>query len=377
MKRRKGKARADWVNKVEDVGLVYHHTQGKPYWDESVYYEFTAKEVDVLEAATNELQRICLLAGQKIIDDNRFAEFGIPQLAWQAITDTWITEPPAIYGRMDLAYNGYDPPKLLEYNADTPTALLESAVVQWYWLEEVHKGADQFNSIHERLVAKWKELRGYLDNVLYFAHLDDPQGEDTMTANYLRDTASQAGFDARGILVRDIGWDGKEFVDMQNRAMRAIFKLYPWEWMMHEGFGPHAIETMNVVNWVEPIWKMLWSNKAILPLLWEMFPNHPNLLPAYFDGPRDLKEWIRKPKMSREGANVTVHSSDGPDLTTGGDYGEEGFVYQELASIFHGEGQYAVLGSWVIDGESGGMGIRESDGPVTRNESRFVPHLFS
>jgi glutathionylspermidine synthase len=36
-----------------------------------------------------------------------------------------------LYGRFDLAYRGDGPPKLLEYNADTPTALFEAAVVQW------------------------------------------------------------------------------------------------------------------------------------------------------------------------------------------------------------------------------------------------------
>lgn len=79
-----------------------------------------------------------------------------------AIVWSWNEEPPAIYGRFDLAYDGIHPPKLLEYNADTPTALLEASVVQWYWLQDVFPKDDQFNSIHEHLVAKWKELKDYV-----------------------------------------------------------------------------------------------------------------------------------------------------------------------------------------------------------------------
>ncbi|HEY1913572.1 MAG TPA: glutathionylspermidine synthase family protein, partial [Vicinamibacterales bacterium] len=134
MHRRTIEPRADWLEQVQARGLVYAQTADRPYWNESVYYEFTAAEVDRLEAATGELQRLCLEAGQHIIDRNRFAEFGIPALAVDAIRRTWDAEPPAIYGRFDLAFDGQDI-KLLEYNADTPTALLEASVIQWDWLQ--------------------------------------------------------------------------------------------------------------------------------------------------------------------------------------------------------------------------------------------------
>ncbi len=58
------------------------------------------------------------------------------------------------------------PAKLLEYNADTPTSIFEAAVFQWTWLEQaierniIPKRADQFNSIHERLIDAWKKLGG-------------------------------------------------------------------------------------------------------------------------------------------------------------------------------------------------------------------------
>jgi len=376
VQRRVIRPRPDWEKTVEAQGLIYHHTQNKVYWNESAYYAFSSREVDELEAATNELQRLCLEAGQHIIDNKRFAEFGIPQAAVDAIVWAWNAEPPAIYERFDLAYDGTRPPKLLEYNADTPTGLLEASVVQWYWLKDTQPGADQFNSIHERLVAKWRELKAYLKPPLSFAAAEDVQAEDLMTATYMRDTATEAGLETAALLMKDIGWveGDKQFVDLDGAPIQSIFKLYPWEWLVHEDFGPHLLETYRTVQWIEPIWKMMWSNKALLAVLWELYPNHPNLLPAYLDGPRDLTHYVKKPKLAREGANITLVGDY--TIQTPGDYGEEGFVYQALTPIPVFDGNYAVIGSWLVDGVACGMGIRESDGPITDNVSRFVPHMF-
>jgi len=368
--------RQGWREIVSKQGLTFHTPGGRTYWDESAYYRFKSWQIDELERATNELHEMCLKAAQYVIDRKRFADFGIPEAAVPAILEAWEAEPPAIYGRFDFSYDGKTPAKLLEYNADTPTALLEAAVIQWYWLQDVAPREDQFNSIHERLVAKWKELLDYIPTrPLYFVHAGDE--EDLMTATYLRDTAEQAGFKTAALLMKDIGWDPEQncFVDLDGRPMGAIFKLYPWEWMVHEEFGTHALELSGKVQWIEPIWKLLLSNKAILAILWEMFPGHANLLETYLDGPRTLRQYVKKPKMSREGANITLRS-DRETAETAGDYGEEGYVYQAAAPLPDFGGNRPVIGSWVIDGVSGGMGIRESSGPVTDNLSRFVPHLF-
>ncbi|MBM4264078.1 MAG: glutathionylspermidine synthase family protein [Deltaproteobacteria bacterium] len=162
MKRVSTAPRPDWQQKVEALGLIYHHTGDQPYWNEAAYYSFETKEIDRIELATNELHEMCLQAAQHIIDKNRFDELAIPPQAVPIIKQAWEDEPPALYGRFDLAYDG-DHLKLLEYNADTPTALLEAAVVQWHWLEERFPGADQFNSIHEKLLAKWQELRAVVN----------------------------------------------------------------------------------------------------------------------------------------------------------------------------------------------------------------------
>jgi len=369
--------RRGWQAKVEELGLTFH-TPGDPYWYESAHYVLSAEEVDTLERATNRLHEMCVAAAGHVIEKKRFDDLGIPPFARDLVVRSWEADTPSIYGRFDLAYDGEGPPKLLEYNADTPTALYEAAVVQWKWLEELHPGKDQFNSIHERLIATWKELKPYLKGEpLYFASLDD--AEDIVTSSYLRDCASQAGISTDQLFVGKIGWDHRRrlFVDEAERPMQSVFKLYPWEWMLDEDFAPFLV-TDEATQWIEPAWKILLSSKGILPILWELYPNDPNLLEAYLDrGENRLREYAKKPLFSREGANVTLYDDRGPLAASEGDYGKEGFIYQALARLPEFDGQRAVVGSWMVGQEAAGIGIRESAGPITDNRSRFVPHRMA
>jgi glutathionylspermidine synthase len=386
--------RRDWQDRVARVGLTFHTlADGSPYWDESAYWEFSSAEIDRLEAATAEIQRLALAAGDVILNQDRLAQMGIPSAAAPAIRAAWNNEPPALYGRLDLAYDGTSI-KLLEYNADTPTGLVEAAVAQWYWLQDCFPEADQFNSLHEKLVAKWKDLKDYVNSPAYFA--DVGTDEDRMTTAYLQDTAQQGGLKTHHIAVHEIGWDSKRlcFVDLDNHAIETLFKLYPWEWLLNEPFGPQALSTLPPASplrtygpqkdrrqwgsmlWIEPIWKMLWSNKALLAILWELNPGHDLLLPAYLDSPRELSSYVRKPLLGREGSGIAV-VRDGL-LAEGVMSGDSApaCVYQALASMASDGGKLAVFGSWLVDGEPAGMGIRESKGLVTNNTSCFVPHLF-
>jgi glutathionylspermidine synthase len=375
VKRHTHPARPDWQAKVESVGLRHHTPSGEPYWHEDAHYTFTLSEVNRIEEATRDLHALCVEAAEVVIRDRRYAELCIPASAVPLIESSWEMDAPSLYGRFDLSYDGTGSPKLLEYNADTPTSLVEAAVAQWYWLEECFPADDQFNRIHEALVETWRGLRPYLLSPrIHFACMAD--AEDEATIAYLRDTAQQAGLETVQLTVDEIGWNGADWLDVDDAPIRAAFKLYPWEWMVHEQFAPHLLTTRERVQWIEPAWKMILSNKGILPILWELNPGHPNLLPAYRDdllfGEADA--YVIKPLLSREGANVRIVSPWHPEAQTGGDYGEEGHIYQEYAPLPEFGGARPVIGSWVIGGEAAGMGIRESDGPITDNLSRFVPH---
>ena len=374
VKRMRVPQRPDWQAKVEALGFRYHSVGGV-YWDEGACYAFTADEVDRIEAAAAELHARCLQAVARVVERRDFTRFAVPEAFHALIETSWHARHPSLYGRFDLAWDGRGEPKLLEYNADTPTALLEASVVQWYWLQDVSSDYDQFNSIHEKLIARWQAMRAALpaDGRVYFA-CDSTSAEDRGNVDYLRDTATQAALDARAIDIADIGWDGNRFVDLDDAPIAALFKLYPWEWMLREEFGPNlARDTMRVI---EPPWKMLLSNKAILPVLWEMFPGHPNLLEASFDAGRFATDFVKKPLYSREGANVAITTA-GSTLESAGDYGAEGFIWQRYQELPVFDGAHPVIGAWIVGDEPAGMGIREDASPITTDASRFVPHYFA
>ncbi len=359
--------RADWRERAQRLGFAFAEIAGEPYWDETAYWRFDGGEIDTLDDATGELQRLCLAAAEHAVRWTRHETLGIPAEVWPLVVQSWERQDPSLYGRMDLRWDGSGAPKLLEYNADTPTALFEAAVVQWEWLTCAMPGQDQFNSIHETPIAAWRGLK--LPPTVHFACMDGSE-EDRGTVDYLRDTAMQAGKQAPFLPVGSIGWDGRDFVDLASRPIRACFKLYPWEFMLSDPFGQHIGGAD--VRWLEPPWRLLLSSKGLLALLWELFPGHPNLLPAFREPGRTGGPEIAKPLWGREGANMTA-----PGYSTDGPYGESGFVYQQWAELPCAGGRYPVLGSWVVAGRACGLGIREDDTPITRDSSRFVPHCFA
>jgi glutathionylspermidine synthase len=176
--------------------------------------------------------------------------------------------------------------------------------------------------------------------------------------------------------IEEIGWDPARsiYVDLQGEAIEYLFKLYPWEWMMREEFGAHL--TASRTQFIEPMWKAALSCKGLLPILWEIFPEHPNLLPAYFEEDR-LNAYAKKPLYSREGANIELYSNNKCLVKADGPYGGEGHIYQALQFLPSFDGHHPVIGSWVIDGQSAGMCIREDSAIVTTNISNFVPHYFA
>jgi glutathionylspermidine synthase len=365
--------RPNWRKRVEQYGFHFHTLKGEPYWDESACYQLSRFEVDQLELATDTLHQMCLELVQDVIDNRQLGLFLIPPSFEEFVIRSWEEQEPSIYGRFDLAYDGVGPPKLLEYNADTPTALVEAAVVQWFWLKDIDERGDQFNSIHERLIEAWQALRERDSSPIHFAAMAS-QVEDYLTVEYLRDTCIQAGFETSYLDVEQIGWDAnrRTFVDMANLPIRRAFKLYPWEWMIREEFGRNILAAPT--KWVEPPWKMILSCKSILPLLYQKYPDSPFLLPASFDESDMDGSFVRKPVQAREGANIQVYVNGKLEHETAGVYAQGPYVYQRLGPVKAYDGRYPVFGSWVVNGVACGVGNREDGQIVTTNLSRFVPH---
>ncbi|MBB3952583.1 glutathionylspermidine synthase [Aureimonas jatrophae] len=377
-----------WQDKAEALGFGFHEMYGEPYWLDDAYYRFTMREIeDEVEAPTEELHALCLaLVDEVVASEALLTRLAIPPAQFDTVRDAWRGSRRHLYGRFDLAYDGTGPAKLLEYNADTPTAVFETGYFQYGWLTDqialgrLPRGADQFNLLQESLVEAFAAFPA--DRIFHFAAVLDNE-EDRGTATYLMDCAVQAGHPTRLIDVASIGVDAQgRFTDPHEQVIDRCFKLYPWEDMMREPFA--AFLPRSGTEWVEPAWKAILSNKGMLPLLWERHPGHPNLLPAFFeDDPRaaELADHVRKPFHSREGENVAIVEAGETREVSEGAYGDGPAVVQGLTPLFRsrdegGGEQYAVLGSWVVGDRACGLGMREDRSRITRNLSRFVPHAI-
>ncbi|MGJ5024804.1 glutathionylspermidine synthase family protein [Bradyrhizobium oligotrophicum] len=377
--------RDDWRETAARCGFDFYELDGERYWDERAYYAFTIAEIELgIEEPTAELEQMCLALVARVVGDEALLRrLKIPQAVWPLLAESWRRRDGSLYGRFDLSYQGgRTPAKLLEYNADTPTSIFEAAVFQWTWLEQAIERrilpgrADQYNSIHERLIERWRAL-GKRRRV-HLAGLT-ANAEDATTLAYLADTAAQGGLTTTILDVADIGWrETGGFVDLDDEDIALAFKLYPWEWMFRDAFGAKLAQAPT--QWIEPPWKAILSNKGILPLLWQMHEGHPNLLPAYFeDDPKAASlgpSFVRKPIYSREGANVSLVSDGVAVSAQDGPYGAEGFIRQALAPLPDFGGVFPVIGSWLVDHQPCGLSIREDTSPITGNRSRFLPHAI-
>ncbi|MCW0404464.1 putative acid--amine ligase YgiC [Xanthomonas sacchari] len=374
--------RGDWRAQAAEYGFRFHTIDGQRYWDERAYYAFSLRQIERdLEDPSAELHGMAMgLLDEIVASEALMQRLAIPPAFRDWIADSWRRREPHLYGRLDLAYDGRGPAKLYELNYDTPTSLFESAFFQWQWLEDqraqgrLPDEADQFNSIHEALLERFAALAGGLPPPLYFAAVRDSE-EDQGTIAYLRDCAAQAGVGGELIAIEDIGLssDGR-YTDLDDTVIGALFKLYPLEDMFAERFG-QALPGSGL-RLLEPPWKALLSNKGILPLLWERHRGHPNLLPAAFDDGSALPPgWVRKPLHSREGANIVLHLDDGRVLESDGPYAGP-YIRQQAHPLPAFEGRYPMVGSWIVGDRACGIGIREDDGPITRDSARFLPHAI-
>jgi len=377
--------RAGWVAKAESVGFLYHAGEGRPYWDESAAYAFSLREIEEdLEPAADALHDLCLdLVDEVVRDDALMARLAIPKKHRPFVADSWFAREPTLYGRFDFAYDGSGPPKLYEYNADTPTSVFEAAVFQWMWLEDMlasgalPAGTDQFNSLNEALRDRFAAI--FPDGGFVHFASDAGSVEDRQTVRFFEDLAAQVGVEPRYLTMAEIGLtaDGR-FVDDERDLLQAAFKLYPWEDMLREPYAPDLPGAK--VRWLEPPWKAILSNKGILPLLWERHPEHPNLLPAYFDNDPAADQlgeaWVKKPLFSREGADIEVHAPGVDEPVAPGGYGAEGAIRQAFHPPPTFDGVHPVVGVWMVGDQPRGLGVREDDSLITKNLARFVPHVI-
>ncbi|OAA40577.1 glutathionylspermidine synthase [Metarhizium rileyi] len=395
-------------------GLVFSSEPGKePYWPDDRYYSFTSKEIELMKTAGKEVYEMCCEAAEYLVDhpDILVQKMAIPSFALDQIKESWKRghDWGSIYGRFDFSFGGLDhpdprlrTPKFYEFNADTPTSLVEGACIQELWLRQTGHGQSQFNTLTEDLIEAWKRQMPLIDKKLnmkdrkakvYFASCrQEKTGEDAMTTALLNDTCQQAGWPTQSVFMDQIHFDqDRGLCDHNGEHIDVLFKLYPYEHVAEDADAEKYFKDMGKVGgtiWIEPPYKMLWSNKALFAILWDLFKDDPRskwLLPTYIESekPDTLTAYARKPIFSREGHSTTLYKDESviADLPSKW-FGKEGYVVQELsmpAQFRDGREniKYPVLGLWFVNGCPSGLGVREDASPITSTACVYVPHSIS
>lgn len=383
MQRISSKVRPNLDQVAKENGFEFHVIDNETYWDESHYYQFTLNQIENdIEDPTAEIHAMAMDCAAEIFKDEQHLQtLGLPFAYWDYVANSFKQKDPFLYGRIDLAYNGTGPAKLYEFNYDTPTSLYEAAYFQWLWLEDAKKSGllaentDQYNLIQEKLIERFASINP--DKTMYFASTRG-HNEDIGTTEYIRDCATQAGLTTQFICLEDIGLDqSDQFIDLDYQQINHIFKLYPWEFMFEEEFA--SFLPLSNTRWIEPSWKWVLSNKGFLAFLWHKNKGHPNLLETHIEDNSQSQVasgWVRKQFLSREGANITLNAGSGKYLVADGPYAGHKTIRQACHLLPDFDGNFPVIGSWVVGDEAVGIGIREDLTLITQDTSRFVPHCI-
>ena len=374
---------------LEQMGFSWHTDKDGSSYIADELVCVSASEANAYYKAANELYDMYVAAAQNVIDNNRFAELGIPFSLVDAIKMSWDNDVHwHLYGRFDLA-GGLDKRgiKLIEFNADTPTSLFEAAILQWALLKQNNLNEqEQFNSIYESLMDNFKRLITLEESVegfeeyykgwkILFSSLAND--EDALTTRLLEHIAREAGFETAFAYIDEVEFsvDGV-FKDGVNYEY--LFKLIPWESIAIEEGELAVLLTQVMKNQkaiiLNPAYTLLFQSKGILKVLWELYPNHPLLLETS-DKPLQGKKCVKKPLFGREGANVAIIEANGQvSFETAGDYGNEKFIYQEFCEFNECKNELYQAGVFFAH-EGCGLGFRKG-GLVLDNFAKFVGHII-
>jgi glutathionylspermidine synthase len=377
---------------LDEIGFTWHTDSDGTKYVSHELVQLTKEEAEAYYEAANTIYDMYVEAAEYVIDNNLFFELGIPFNLIEMIKKSWETDVHwHIYGRFDLAggIDGKDI-KLIEFNADTPTALFETALLQWAILKSNEMDeAKQFNNVYEAISNNFKRLITLFDDTEKFNELYDGwkilfssvegNDEEEATTKLLQQMANDAGFVTGFEFLQNVQFDDDGIYDKDGNAYEYWFKLYPWEDMATD--EPELTTTLTHIMQkqkaiiLNPAYTLLFQSKGIMAILYELFPDSPYLLQTSFEPLKDIKQ-VEKPVFGREGANTKIIEANSTiSMQTDGPYDNYKKVYQEFvefAEDIHGvKYQAGVFFAY----EACGLGFRKG-GNILDNMSKFVGHVI-
>ena len=375
---------------LEELGFVWHTDSDDSSYIADELVVLSEEEAEAYANATNELYDMFVEAGEYVIENELFHEIGIPFNLVDIIKKSWESDVHwHLYGRFDFA-GGVDgkPIKLLEFNADTPTALFESAIIQWAMLKQNGlEESRQFNFIYEALLDNFKRIVTLQEDTSSFDELyegwkflfssikGNPEEENTV--RLLQHIATEAGYNTEFGYIDEVEFD-ENGIYYNEEKYELWFKLIPWEDIAIEESDLAMILTKIIDNQeaiiFNPAYTLMFQSKGFLKILWDLYPNHPLLLESSFE-PLDGKKQVRKPIFGREGGDVAILNANGEVEEENKDiYGNHKMLYQEYVELPTDElgnsYQAGVFYAW----EACGVGFRRG-GKILNNMSKFVGHI--
>lgn len=378
-------------NTLEDIGLHWHTDCDDTSYIDNELVEVTLDETEAFYNAGNELYDMFVEAGEYVIKNNLFFELDIPPTLIDIIKQSWENEVHwHIYGRFDFA-GGLDgkPIKLLEFNADTPTLLYESAVIQWAMLKYNKMNEDsQFNNIYNAISDNFKRMITLGDDISKFDEIyegwkilfSSVRGnvEEERTTRFLMECAKNAGLKSEFCYIDEVSFSEESGVYCDEEQFEFLFKLLPWEIISIDEpelalIINNMMKNKNTI-FLNPAYTILFQSKMMMKILWDLYPNHPLLLESS-NMPLSGKKQVKKVSFGREGANVDILDSNGDILqSTNGIYGNYKPIYQEYYELNSHNGFYYQPNVFFAY-ESCGLGFRKSSG-IMDNFAKFVPHII-
>ena len=377
---------------LEELGFAWHtDSDGSKYVSDKLV-KISVDDAEKYYEATNEIYDMYVKSAEYVIENNLFFELGIPFNLIDAIKKSWENDVHwHIYGRFDLA-GGIDnkPIKLIEFNADTPTSLFETTLLQWALLKHNDMNEfQQFNNVYETITDNFKRLITLFDDPEKFDERYDgwkilfssvsENAEEEATTKFLQQMATDAGFETGFEYLENTHFDDEGIYDSEDNKYEYWFKLYPWEDIAID--EPELMTTLTQIMQnqeaivINPAYTLLFQSKGMLKILYDLFPDSPYLLQTSFEPLKGIK-YVEKAVFGREGANTKIVDKYGRTLEeTDGDYGNYKKVYQEYVDFpqdINGDKYQAGV---FFAYEACGMSFRKGS-EIMDNMSKFVGHII-
>lgn len=377
---------------LESIGFYWHTDEDKSPYVADELVVVSQDEADKYYEATNELYDMFVEAGEHVMENDLLHEIGIPFNLVDMVKQSWENDIHwHLYGRFDLA-GGVDgkPIKLIEFNADTPTALFETAIVQWALLKA--NGMDnrsQFNNTYEAIKENFKRLvvmggdteefgENYDGWKILFSSVKGSI-EDENTTKLLQSAANEAGFGTDFAFADEVEFDGEEGIFKGEENFEYWFKLIPWENIGIDESGlalmlREIMENQKAII-LNPAYTLMFQSKAFMKILWDLYPNHPLLLETSYE-PLEGKKQVEKRVFGREGANTVILNEQNHVMAEEeGEYENFAPIYQEYVEFPTDENGESYQAGVFYAYEACGLGFRRG-GLILNNYSKFVGHVI-